>query len=240
LHHAVIAITDIASMREARARACCDNFIDLCWGDRAPRLCGGDTRIGLIWTVISALVTGTTVASYPVVPNPIAGGPPESGAAGVHAMIWNADENNAGGTEQQSADNNQTPSTTSSTPETPSSSVSNEGGGDGATTNESTTVGAAPTTTVTTEERRPRRRGFAAMDRDRVREIASKGGKAAHAAGTAHQFSSDEARVAGRKGGMAPHVRRGGVRRRPNGDTGGPAGGGAPTQGQGEHGSDNR
>ncbi|MBX3192043.1 MAG: stress-induced protein [Labilithrix sp.] len=53
------------------------------------------------------------------------------------------------------------------------------------------------------------------MDRDRVKEIASKGGKAAHAAGTAHQFSSDEARIAGRKGGMAPHVRRGGVRRRP-------------------------
>ena len=71
--------------------------------------------------------------------------------------------------------------------------------------------------TGSTEERRPRRRGFAAMDRDRVKEIASKGGKAAHAAGTAHQFSSDEARVAGRKGGMAPHVRRGGVRRRPNG-----------------------
>src|SRR6476660_230128 len=59
------------------------------------------------------------------------------------------------------------------------------------------------------EAPRPRRRGFAAMDRDRVKEIASKGGKAAHAAGTAHQFSSDEARVAGRKGGMAPHVRRG-------------------------------
>lgn len=72
----------------------------------------------------------------------------------------------------------------------------------------------------TTEERRPRRRGFAAMDRDRVKEIASKGGKAAHAAGTAHQFTSDEARVAGRKGGMAPHVRRGGVRRRPNGEAG--------------------
>lgn len=68
----------------------------------------------------------------------------------------------------------------------------------------------------TADERRPRRRGFAAMDRDRVREIASKGGKAAHAAGTAHQFTSDEARVAGRKGGMAPHVRRGGVRRRPS------------------------
>jgi general stress protein YciG len=61
----------------------------------------------------------------------------------------------------------------------------------------------------------PRRRGFAAMDRDRVKQIASKGGRAAHAAGTAHQFNSDEARVAGKKGGMAPHVRRGGVRRRP-------------------------
>lgn len=62
----------------------------------------------------------------------------------------------------------------------------------------------------------PRRRGFAAMDRDRVKAIASKGGRAAHAAGTAHQFSADEARVAGKKGGMAPHVRRGGTRRRPN------------------------
>lgn len=65
------------------------------------------------------------------------------------------------------------------------------------------------------EQPKPRRRGFAAMDRDRVKEIASKGGRAAHAAGTAHQFSADEARVAGKKGGLAPHVRRGGVRRRP-------------------------
>ncbi|MCL2726730.1 MAG: KGG domain-containing protein [Polyangiaceae bacterium] len=57
---------------------------------------------------------------------------------------------------------------------------------------------------------RPRRpRGFAAMDRSKVSEIASKGGKAAHAAGTAHQFTSAEARDAGRKGGIAPHVRRG-------------------------------
>lgn len=55
--------------------------------------------------------------------------------------------------------------------------------------------------------RRPR--GFAAMDRTKVSEIASKGGKAAHAAGTAHQFTSDEARAAGHKGGVAPHVRRG-------------------------------
>ena len=45
------------------------------------------------------------------------------------------------------------------------------------------------------------RRGFASMDPARQREIASKGGKAAHAKGTAHEWSSDEARVAGRKGG---------------------------------------
>jgi len=57
---------------------------------------------------------------------------------------------------------------------------------------------------------KPRRpRGFAAMDRSKVSEIARKGGQAAHAAGTAHQFSSDEARAAGKKGGTAPHVRRG-------------------------------
>ena len=74
---------------------------------------------------------------------------------------------------------------------------------------------AANTEAGSVEEPRPRRRGFAAMDRERVKAIASKGGRAAHAAGTAHQFSSDEARVAGKKGGMAPHVRRGGVRRRP-------------------------
>jgi general stress protein YciG len=49
------------------------------------------------------------------------------------------------------------------------------------------------------------RRGFAAMDPALVREIASKGGKAAHAAGTAHEFNSEEARLAGRKGGQAAH-----------------------------------
>lgn len=58
-----------------------------------------------------------------------------------------------------------------------------------------------------------KKRGFAAMDPNKVREIASKGGKAAHAAGTAHQFTADEARVAGKKGGIAPHVRRGGPRK---------------------------
>ncbi len=47
------------------------------------------------------------------------------------------------------------------------------------------------------------KRGFASMDANKQREIASKGGKAAHAKGTAHEFTSDEARVAGRKGGEA-------------------------------------
>src|SRR5712691_12178369 len=44
-------------------------------------------------------------------------------------------------------------------------------------------------------------RGFASMDEDKQREIASKGGKAAHEKGTAHEFTSEEAREAGRKGG---------------------------------------
>jgi uncharacterized protein len=46
------------------------------------------------------------------------------------------------------------------------------------------------------------RRGFASMDPTRQREIASKGGRAAHEKGTAHEWSSDEARNAGRKGGV--------------------------------------
>jgi general stress protein YciG len=45
-------------------------------------------------------------------------------------------------------------------------------------------------------------RGFASMDEDQQRKIASKGGKAAHEKGTAHEFSSEEAREAGRKGGQ--------------------------------------
>jgi general stress protein YciG len=58
-------------------------------------------------------------------------------------------------------------------------------------------------------EVKPKRpRGFAAMDRKLVSEIARKGGKAAHSAGTAHEFTSEEARVAGRKGGRATHAKR--------------------------------
>ena len=63
------------------------------------------------------------------------------------------------------------------------------------------------------------RRGFASMDPEKKRMIASKGGRAAHEKGTAHEFSPDEARAAGRKGGervsqnrdhMASIGRRGG------------------------------
>ena len=51
-------------------------------------------------------------------------------------------------------------------------------------------------------------RGFASMDPAKQREIASKGGRAAHQKGTAHEWSSEEAREAGRKGGMASHRRK--------------------------------
>ena len=67
-------------------------------------------------------------------------------------MNWNADENKAGGAEQQSADPNH----------------SQEGEGI-VTESESESQEASSSTTSATEERRPRRRGFAAMDRDRVR-----------------------------------------------------------------------
>jgi uncharacterized protein len=53
------------------------------------------------------------------------------------------------------------------------------------------------TTTSTTPRRSPR--GFAAMDPQRQREIASLGGRAAHQSGHAHEFTSEEARAAGRK-----------------------------------------
>lgn len=48
------------------------------------------------------------------------------------------------------------------------------------------------------------KKGFASMDPEKRREIASQGGKAAHVSGKAHQFTSEEAKIAGRKGGSAP------------------------------------
>jgi general stress protein YciG len=52
-------------------------------------------------------------------------------------------------------------------------------------------------------------RGFASMASDKQREIASKGGRAAHLKGTAHEWTSEEARAAGRKGGQISRGGRG-------------------------------
>lgn len=60
---------------------------------------------------------------------------------------------------------------------------------------------------VVVPPRKPR--GFATMTPERIREIASKGGKEAHAKGVAHRFTTEEASAAGKKGGIAPHTRRG-------------------------------
>src|SRR5436190_20702340 len=84
------------------------------------------------------------------------------------------------------------------------------------------------------QQSRTKNRGFASMNSDRQKEIARKGGRAAHEKGKAHEFTTDEARAAGRKGGekvsvnrrhMAEIGRRGGrssaQRRRPGGNAGG-------------------
>jgi general stress protein YciG len=62
---------------------------------------------------------------------------------------------------------------------------------------------------------RKERRGFASMSPEKQREIASKGGRAAHQKGTAHEWTSEEARSAGRKGGQ---ISRGGRGRLVDGD----------------------
>jgi general stress protein YciG len=61
---------------------------------------------------------------------------------------------------------------------------------------------------VNTGERKERR-GFASMSAEKQREIASKGGRAAHEKGTAHEWTADEARNAGRKGGQVSRGGRG-------------------------------
>jgi uncharacterized protein len=65
-----------------------------------------------------------------------------------------------------------------------------------------------PVVASSTPAAAPRKRGFGAMDPALVRELARKGGVAAHKVGTAHEFSSEEARAAGRKGGLASHSGR--------------------------------
>lgn len=60
--------------------------------------------------------------------------------------------------------------------------------------------------TSTTAPRKPR--GFAALDEETRRAISAKGGAAAHAQGVAHRFTSDEAKVAGRKGGLRSKAKK--------------------------------
>jgi general stress protein YciG len=79
------------------------------------------------------------------------------------------------------------------------------------------------------------------MDRAKQREIASKGGKAAHQKGTAHEWTSEEARDAGRKGGIASHQKRREQQASPdpdahaNDETPGWNGGAPPNAGPHEH-----
>jgi general stress protein YciG len=77
-------------------------------------------------------------------------------------------------------------------------------------------------------------RGFASMDRSKQREIASKGGKAAHQKGSAHEWTSEEAREAGRKGGMASHRRK--QRAQDSGESNSPATENRGTEGGGDQG----
>ena len=62
------------------------------------------------------------------------------------------------------------------------------------------------------QERAKSRRGFAAMSPERQRQIASQGGRAAHEQGVAHEWSREEARQAGKKGGQASGQKRNGER----------------------------
>ena len=71
----------------------------------------------------------------------------------------------------------------------------------------------------TNEKGDSRWRGFAGMDRERQRQMSSQGGKAAHQKGTAHEWTSEEARSAGRKGGQISRGGRGRLMEAPTGET---------------------
>jgi uncharacterized protein len=71
---------------------------------------------------------------------------------------------------------------------------------------------------------RKERRGFASMSPEKQREIASKGGRAAHQKGTAHEWTSEEARSAGRKGGQISRGGRGRLVEAPDGSMGSESG----------------
>src|SRR5215213_5423769 len=88
-------------------------------------------------------------------------------------------------------------------PNRPGNDDRNEGTGQRDTSNENARQNGSQNGGGTGAARTRSNRGFASMDREKQREIASKGGRAAHAKGTAHEFDSGEAREAGRKGGVA-------------------------------------
>jgi uncharacterized protein len=71
---------------------------------------------------------------------------------------------------------------------------------------------------------RKERRGFASMSPEKQREIASKGGRAAHQKGTAHEWTSEEARSAGRKGGQISRGGRGRLMEAPDSSMGAESG----------------
>ncbi|HEX8427130.1 KGG domain-containing protein [Hymenobacter sp.] len=62
---------------------------------------------------------------------------------------------------------------------------------------------AAKSKAAATDSKPKRPRGFAAMDPEQQRRIASEGGRASHESGRGHRFTAEEARAAGRKGGQA-------------------------------------
>ncbi len=53
-----------------------------------------------------------------------------------------------------------------------------------------------------------KRIGFAVIAAEQRKEISRRGGKASHVAGTAHEWTTEEAKAAGRKGGIACHAKR--------------------------------
>src|SRR6187431_2076735 len=70
-------------------------------------------------------------------------------------------------------------------------------------------INVSPPRRIAVDAVRKERRGFASMSPEKQREIASKGGRAAHEKGTAHEWTPDEARNAGRKGGQISRGGRG-------------------------------
>lgn len=86
--------------------------------------------------------------------------------------------------------------------------AANPGAENASVTEESSETTVRPSDAPAEAQRARKPRGFAAMDRSLVSAIARKGGKAAHEAGTAHEFTREEAREAGRKGGQATHAKR--------------------------------